>query len=284
MTFRRSCGIHDTLQLQRSDNVLALVIGILIVIVELNHIKAGRNNDRAVFFRDNCVFLCIVNRSCLTYFGAGTTFSCLKFDTALCIDDRHIRNCLCKRCVNRTSRIQSTVKFAWCLFGRTFLLTYATTGTFILIHIAGFFADIYGKISHEPRYLFDLAVCINIDFFMGRCLHHLRCENARGTVQRREGFVKLRHSSADTRCLLHNIYFIACICNIKCRLNSCDTAANNQRTFCHTTLAWLKRCVQIDFCNGCPRQNNRLFGGLFHVLVNPGAMLTDIGDLHHVWV
>ena len=113
-------------------------------------------------------------------------------------------------------------------------------------------------------------------------LHHLRCKDTCGTVQSRESLVKLGHSSADTRCFLHDIYFIACVCNIKSSLDTGDTASDHQRAFCNTALAWFQRGIQVYFGNSSPHQDHCLFRCLFDILMNPGTMLADICDLHHI--
>ncbi len=62
-----------------------------------NRIESGSlTTIGAVFLCDNLVLLCVVNRSCLADFRADTTFSGLKFDTILGIDNRDIWNRLRK--------------------------------------------------------------------------------------------------------------------------------------------------------------------------------------------
>ena len=166
MSLGRSCRIHNTFQLQGSNDVFALVVSILIIIVQLNRIESGSNHDGAVFLCDNLVLLCVVNRSCLADFRADTTFSGLKFDTILGIDNRDIWNRLRKRRVDSASRIQSPVKFTCRFLGRTFLLTDAAAGTFVHVHISCLFADIHGKISHEPAYFFHFTICMDMNLLV----------------------------------------------------------------------------------------------------------------------
>ena len=40
--------------------------------------------------------------------------------------------------------------------------------------------------------------------------------------------------------------------------------------------------MQMDLGNGGAHQNHCLFRSLGHILVNPGAMFPDVGNLHHV--
>ena len=191
MSFGRSCGIHHTFQFQRGDNIFTLTVSIFIVIIQFDGVKSGSNHDCTIFLCYDLIFLIIVNGSCLTYFGTYTTFSGLEFDTCLTVDHRHIRDCLGKWSVNRTSIIQSTVKFTWSLFRRAFFLTYTTSGAFVHIYASGFFTDIYSKVAYKSGNFFYFTVCINLDFFMCCCFHHLWCQNTCGTVQRRECLIKL---------------------------------------------------------------------------------------------
>ena len=68
MSACRSCRIHDTLQLERCDNILALAVCILVISVKLDHIEACCHNDSAVFFCNDLVDLIIVDRTCLAHF------------------------------------------------------------------------------------------------------------------------------------------------------------------------------------------------------------------------
>ena len=130
--------------------------------------------------------------------------------------------------------------------------------------------------------MLHLTVRIKRDVWMCVCLYHLRCQDAGRTVQGRECFIQLGHPSSDARGFLYDIDRIACLCDVKRGLNSGDTTADDERTLRDKALTRLKRGVQIHLCNGCPHQNHSLLRCLLHILVDPGAVLTDICDLHHV--
>ena len=119
---------------------------------------------------------------------------------------------------------------------------------------------------------------------MGIYLSHTRSQDTGRTVKGWECFIELGHSSADTRGLLYDIYFIACICDIQCSLNTCDTASDHQRTFYNAALARGKRGIQHNFSNGCTGQNYGLLGSLFHIFMNPGTLLTNVCNLQLIRV
>ena len=133
----------------------------------------------------------------------------------LAVDYRNIWDSLSERNVDSTSVVQTAVKFVWIFLGRTFLRTNAASGTFAHIHASCFLADINGEVTYKAAYLFNLTVCINVDFLVGCCLYHLWCKDTCGAVQCWEGFVQLGHSSTDTWKLLHNINLITSLCNVK---------------------------------------------------------------------
>ena len=83
MSACRTCRIHDTFQLQRCDNILTLAVCIFVVIIQFDDIKSGSNYDCTVFLCYDLILLIVINGSCLTYFGADTTFACLKFQAML---------------------------------------------------------------------------------------------------------------------------------------------------------------------------------------------------------
>ena len=116
------------------------------------------------------------------------------------------------------------------------------------------------------------------------CIHHLRRQNAGRAVERWEGFVELCHTAANRRLLLHNVDLIAGLCDIQCRLNAGNTAADNQRTLHHLAFAWLQRSVEAHLSDSGLSQFNRLSCRFLLILQYPGALLTDIGNLYHVGI
>ena len=105
MSFGRSRSVHDTFQFQRGNHIFTLIVCIFIVLIQFDGIKPCRHYNCTIFFCYHFILLVVVNRTCLTYFCTYSTFSCFKFQTVLTVDNRNIRDCLCKWCVYRTSVI-----------------------------------------------------------------------------------------------------------------------------------------------------------------------------------
>ena len=63
MALRGACGVHNALELERRDNVLALAVRVFVVFIELNRIEAGRDDDRAVLLGDDLILLGVINRT-----------------------------------------------------------------------------------------------------------------------------------------------------------------------------------------------------------------------------
>ena len=284
MSLCRTRRVHDTLQLQRGDDILTLRISILIIFIKLNHIEAGRYHDRTVFLCNDLILLLVIDCTRLAYLGADAAFSGLKLRAVLAVNDRHIRDCLCKRRIDRSTAAKPAVELAWNLFIWALFLTNAAARTLTHIDASRFFTDIDREIAHKAADMLHLAVRIKRDVWMCVCLYHLRCQDTGRAVQRRKCLIQLGHPSSDARSFLYDIDRIACLCDVKRGLNSGDTTADDERTLRDEALTRLKRGVQIHLCNGCPHQNHSLLRCLLHILVDPGAVLTDICDLHHVWV
>ena len=102
-----------------------------------------------------------------------------------------------------------------------------------------------------------------------RRIHHLRCEDTRRAVKRREGLVELSHMSADGRQLFNDIHIVSGIGNIKRRLNTCDTAADDERAFGDGAFAGGKRCIKLNLCHCGTGKHYRLCGRLGLVLMYP---------------
>ena len=89
-------GIHNPLQLQGGDDILALIVGVLAIPVQLDGIEAGGHHNGAVGFGDDLVVLIVVNGTCLADLGADAAFSGFELDAGLPVDHRHIGNGLGK--------------------------------------------------------------------------------------------------------------------------------------------------------------------------------------------
>ena len=251
MTFGRTCCVRQTLQLQRGDNILAGTVAIFTKLVERQRLKACCQYNRTVFFRNQLIGLRVINCSCRANLGADATFTGLELDAGLAVNNRHLRNGLCKGNIDCAAILQSHIEFARSFAGRTFFGTNAAAAAHISLHAACFFADCHIKITHKAAYAFYLAIGIERNIFMIRCIHHLRCQDAGRAVECREGFVELRHTAADCRLLLHNIYLVACFCNIQRRLNTGNTAADNQCALHYLAFARLQRSIKAHLGNCC---------------------------------
>ena len=106
----RAGSVHQTLHLKRGNNILALVVIIFIKLIQIDGVKTGCNNDGTVLSGNYFIFLIVIYCTCCTDFGTDTAFSGFEMDTVCSINDRHIRNCLCERCVNCSTCGQSTVE------------------------------------------------------------------------------------------------------------------------------------------------------------------------------
>ena len=105
MSFGRSRSIHDTLQLQRGNHILTLVVCIFIIIIQFDGIKSRCHHNCTIFFCYDFVLLIVIDGSCLTYLCTCATFTGFKLDTCFTVNDRNIGNSLCKWCVYSTSVI-----------------------------------------------------------------------------------------------------------------------------------------------------------------------------------
>ena len=251
MTFGRTCCVRQTLQLQRGDNILAGTVAIFAELVERQRFKARCQYNSTVFFRNQLIGLRVINSFRRTNLGADTAFTGLELDAGLTVDNGHLRNCLRKRNIDCAAILQSHIEFARSFARRTFFGTDTAAAAHISLHTACFFADGHIKITHKAAYAFYLAIGIERNIFMICRIHHLRCQDAGRAVECREGFVELRHTAADCRLLLHNIYLISCFRNIQRRLNTGDTTADNQCALHYLAFAGLQRSIKAHLGNCC---------------------------------
>ena len=125
---------------------------------------------------------------------------------------------------------------------------------------------------------------VDVDFLILGTVHHLWCQNAGSAVQSWEGLIDLGHLAANGGLLFHNVHLKACIRNIQCGLDSGNAAADDQRTLFHRTGSGLQGRIQHNLCNGSSAQDDGLFRSLRFILMNPGALLSDVGNLYHIGI
>ena len=115
-------------------------------------------------------------------------------------------------------------------------------------------------------------------------VHHFGGQDTGGAVQRGEGLVQLGHLAADGGLLLHDVHVEARVGDVQRGLDAGDTAADDQRPLGHGAFAGGQGGVQVDLGHGGLAEDDGLFGADGHVLMDPGALLADVGDFHHVRV
>ena len=115
-------------------------------------------------------------------------------------------------------------------------------------------------------------------------LNHLGGQNTSSAVQGGEGLVQLSHLAADGGLGLHDIYGEAGVSDIQSGLDTGDTAADHQGALGNGGFTGSQGRVQAYLGNSGAAEDDGLFGADLHVLMYPGALLTDVGDLYHVGV
>ena len=277
-------GVHQPLQLQGGNHILALLIGIFAVLVQLDGIEPGGDHDRAVFPGDDLVLLGIVNGSRLAELFTDAALAGFQLDAGSGVDHRHVGNGLGKGGVDGAAGIQPSVEFIQRLLGGAFFLTHAAAGALVHVHVTRLLADVHRKAAHKAGYPLHLAVGVQGDILVGGGVHHFWGQNTGGAVQGGEGLVQLGHAPADGRLLFHNVHLEPGVGNVQRGLDTGDAAADDQRPLGHLTGTGQKRRVQMHLGNGSPHENDGLLGCLLHIFMNPGAVLPDVGDFHQIGV
>ena len=63
-----------------------------------------------------------------------------------------------------------------------------------------------------------------------------------------------------------------------------DSLADYESALGNRAFAGGQGGVEMHLCDGGAADNDRLFGGGGHILMYPGALLTDVGYFHHIGV
>ena len=78
-------------ELEGRDDILALAVCVLVVLIELDGIEAGSDDDSAVLLGDDLILLLVIDGARLADLLAQTALSGLELDTSFTVDDRDVR-------------------------------------------------------------------------------------------------------------------------------------------------------------------------------------------------
>ena len=148
-TVGRTCGIHKSFKLERSDNVLALGICELIVLVDIDGVVTGSGNDCAVLFLNDLVLLSVVDSACGAYLGANAALACLEHCAVVGVNGSDLGNCLSKRNVDGTSVIEAHIELVGYLLLRALFCADTAACALGSINETSFLSDLCGEVSYE---------------------------------------------------------------------------------------------------------------------------------------
>ena len=252
--------------------------------IQLDGVKAGGYHDGTVLLFNKAVGLLVVDGAGGTDLGADTALAGFQHGAVVGINGCDLGHSLCKGNVDGTALIQSQIKGVGHFLLGALFCAQTTAGAFGLVHITSLFLDGDPEVAHKALDGLHLRIRVNFNLFVLCRIHHFGGQDTGGTVQCGEGLVDLGHFAANGGLFLYNIHLKACVGNVQSGLDTGNAAANDQCPFLYRTGACGQRCVQVHLGDGGTTQNNRLLGGFFLVLMNPGALLTDVGNLHHIGV
>ena len=90
MTLRGACRVHDALELEGRDDILALAVCVLVVLIELDGIEAGSDDDSAVLLGNDFILLLVIDGARLTNLLAQAALAGLELDASFTVDDRNV--------------------------------------------------------------------------------------------------------------------------------------------------------------------------------------------------
>ena len=279
---RRPRRIHETLQLQRRDDVFVVAVTVFVEVVQLYGTITRGNDNCAVLAVDKFVLHFVIYGAYAAYFLAKTALARIKFKALCGVDDRDVGYCLGKGNIYGLTIVQTHIKFVEPFFGGAFFHAQLASRALCLVHIARLSFDFDLKVADIAFYFFYFGIRQYIDFIVLRAVHHFGRENTRRTVKRGKGLVQLRHPAADRGIFFHYVDGESRLGDIQSRLYARNAAAYYQRALYDGAFAFLQRSVQPYFRYGGAHQYQCLIGSLLSVLVDPRALFADIGHLHHV--
>ena len=174
---RTGC-VHQSFKLDGGNDILAHTVSELAELVEIDHVKSGCNDNRTVFLLDDLILQLVVDCMGRADLGADSALSGLEMDAVFLVDDRDVRNRLCKRNIDSRSCIESSVEFIRSLSGRTLGCADPTACAVFSPYGTGMLCDLDCEVSDETRHIRHLRVCEDPDIRVLVDLCHPRSKNA----------------------------------------------------------------------------------------------------------
>ncbi len=113
-------------------------------------------------------------------------------------------------------------------FNGTYFRTASATGTDVFYDIPGLLLNYYVEVTNVTVNFFHFSKGDEFDVFVLTSVHRLRGQDTHGTVQGRECFVQLGHSSTDGGLFFHQVGLESHVSQVESRLNTSYTTTNYQ--------------------------------------------------------
>ncbi len=145
-------------------------------------------------------------------------------------------------------------------------------------------ADVDGEVAHVALHPVDLRVGQYLDVLVLRCVDHARRQDAGRAVDGGEGLVQPGHGAADGGLALDDGDLEARVGQVEGRLDAGHPAADHQHVLVDADLVGVERLHLAHLGHGHLDDVVGLLGGLRVLVVDPGAVLADVGHLEEVGV
>jgi hypothetical protein len=277
LSLRRARGGAETLELQAVQDVGDLagaVLGHLLLAVE---VVAGGGDDSPDLFFDDFGLLVEVDRLGVADVGALAAGDGDHPRAALVVEGVSGGDRLGEGHVDRLAPRQAEFEFARGRHGAD-LGALVAEDAFVGVDVGRLLEDSYLEVPHVAADLLDFAVDHELDLGVLGDLDHLRGQDALGAVEGGEGLRELDHVPADRGLPLDENDLVAAVGEIEGRLDAGDASAYDQGAVVDGEGQRLEILVSADPLHGAFGDLLRLFRPLRLVLVNPAALLADIGD------
>ncbi len=247
-------------------------------------LEAGGNDDGADVLDNKLVFLGKVDRTGAADLLADAALAALEVGAVLPVDDRGVGDRLGEGDIDGCPHADVLVEGVGDLLLGAFGHADAAAGAFAHVDRAGLLPDGHLEVADIAVNVFHFAVGMEGDVGVIGRIDHLRGHDALGAVESREGFGELGHVAADGGVPLDKDDLMAAVGNIEGRLDAGDTAADDEGPFGDRHGDRLELSVHLHPLDEHGDDFGRFDSGLFLILMDPGAVLADVGHLHQVGI
>ncbi len=235
--------IGQALELQAREHIRQTSIAVIAHASCVEQVIASGKDDIANIDVQHFILLVEIDRARWAEFLASLACAFDKVGAVLLIHHGEVRHGLRERRVHRLAISKPRFVHIVDHFLRALLLTNSAARAKFFVDKTRLLFYRHMEVAHIASHIRHFTPCQQRNVRVCSRLHHAWSENTRGTIQRGESLIELRHVPANGWFTFHQIHMESRIRNFKRRLDSRNAAAHHQSIWIDRNFDLFQRTV-----------------------------------------